>query len=116
MARRMRASSGGSSHNGGGKPGRMGGRMGVRKSFGKQYFSSMRSVTHGGTGMGVQPPIEKGWLGNEACRHPPAATGATAAAAISTRVRTFLIPLSLPAEVQATDQPSPPRRKGILAN
>src|SRR4051812_45484218 len=96
MARRMRDSSGGSSHKGGGKPGRMGGRMGVRKSFFQQYFSSMRSVTHGGTGMGVKAPIEKGWFGNEWGQHPPAAAGATAADAISTRGRAFLLPLPPP--------------------
>src|SRR5579859_3366629 len=85
MARRMRASSGGSSHNGGGKPSRMGGRMGVRKSFLKQYFSSMRSVTQAGTGIGVAKPIEKMW-------QPLSPAGATTAAANSTTVRTLLIP------------------------
>src|SRR4051812_5276908 len=96
MAPRTMLSSGGSSHNGGGKPSRMGGRMGVRKSFFQQYFSSMRSVTHGGTGMGVKAPIEKGWFGNEWGQHPPAAAGGRGAAAHSTRGRAFLLPLPPP--------------------
>jgi hypothetical protein len=60
MARSTSASLGGSSHNGGGYPARIGGMIGVRWSFLKQYFSSMRSVTHGGTGIGVKMPMEYG--------------------------------------------------------
>src|SRR5262245_59954813 len=86
-ARRTRASSGGSSHNGGGKPSRMGGIMGVRKSFFQQYFSSRRSAVQGGTRMGVNRPIEKG-------QQPLNPNGASADRA-STRVRTFLMPLPL---------------------
>src|SRR5579875_158018 len=85
MARRMRASSGGSSHNGGGKPSRIGGMIGVRKSFFQQYFSSRRSATQGGTGIGVNRPIEKG-------QQPLKPNGASANRP-STRVRIFLIPL-----------------------
>ncbi len=59
-ARRIIASSGGSSQVGIGWPGRIGGRIGVRWSFSQQYLSSIRSVTHGGTGIGVAKPIEKG--------------------------------------------------------
>jgi hypothetical protein len=47
MARMIIASSGGSSHNGAGKPSRIGGMIGVRESFFQQYLSSIRSVTHG---------------------------------------------------------------------
>src|SRR5579884_4191980 len=84
-ARRTRASSGGSSHNGGGKPSRMGGMIGVRKSFFQQYFSSRRSATQSGTGMGVNRPIEKG-------QQPLNPKGASATRP-STRVRNLLIPL-----------------------
>src|SRR5262245_18488777 len=96
MARRIRASSGGSSHNGGGPAGLIGGRIGVRKSFLWQYFSSIRSVTHGGTGMGVKIPIDKG----HAPQQPESNVGA-ASAAISSSLRNFLIP-----------SPSCPRRHG----
>ena len=47
------ASSGGSSHTGGGKPSRIGGMIGVRLSFLLQYLSCILSVTHGGQGIGV---------------------------------------------------------------
>jgi hypothetical protein len=64
--------------------------MGVRLSFCQAYFSYMRSVTHGGTGIGVKMPIENGWqpLSPEA--------SAKAAPAISTIVLAFCIPHSLP--------------------
>src|SRR5579883_2812957 len=87
-ARRTRASSGGSSHKGGGNPSRIGGIMGVRQSFFQQYFSSIRSGTQGGTRIGVNRPIEKG-------QQPLNPKGASASRA-STRVRTFLLPLPLP--------------------
>src|SRR5262245_30739694 len=53
MALRMAARSGGSSHNGL-YPAGIGGRIGVRKSLLMQIFSSMRSATQGGTGIGVK--------------------------------------------------------------
>ena len=83
---------------GGGKPSRMGGRIGVRKSFFQQYFSSRRSETQGGTRMGVNKPIEKG-------QQPLNPNGASANRP-STRVRTFLIapPPFLPIAVR-TRQP-----------
>src|SRR6516164_2562868 len=100
MARRTRASSGGSSHNGGGTPGMMGGRMGVRKSFFQQYFSSMRSATQGGMRMGVNRPIEKG-------QHPLSPSGVSARTP-STSERTFLMPRPFPAEI-ASRAPDPER-------
>src|SRR5262249_37305175 len=97
MARRMRASSGGSSHKGGGKPSRMGGMMGVRKSFFQQYFSSMRSDTQGGTGMGVKMPMEKGHipLSEKQPLNPKGASARTA----STKLRTLSMPRPFPTEI-----------------
>src|SRR5262245_35432222 len=66
----------------------MGGRMGVRKSFSWQYFSSIRSDTHGGTGIGVAKPIEKGDTGLS--QQPDSPTGAATAAATSNPVRSLL--------------------------
>src|SRR5262245_14541504 len=60
QARRMRASSGGSSQVGSGAPALIGGMTGVLKWFFGRTFSSTRSVTPGWTGMGVKRPIEGG--------------------------------------------------------
>jgi hypothetical protein len=76
----------------------------VRKSFFQQYFSSMRSVTHGGTGMGVKTPIEKGHIPlNE--KQPLSPKGASARTP-STRLRTFFMPRPFPTEIV----PRAPRR------
>src|SRR5438067_7666715 len=113
MARRTMASSGGSSHNGGGKPSRMGGMMGVRKSFFQQYFSSMRSVTHAGTGIGTR----KSPCGLQ----PTAGTSARAAPAISIQVRNLPIRLILSfpepqSNEGATARPHPGRRPSGFAS
>src|SRR5215471_10467183 len=70
----------------------MGGRIGVRKSFFQQYFSSIRSVTHGGTGIGVASPIE--YQAQPLCQ-----SGAVSATSRHS-LRSFLIPLP-PSQSQA---------------
>src|ERR1700674_5554796 len=98
------ASSGGSSHRGAGKPSLIGGMMACPVSFLKQYFSSIRSVTHGGTGIGVKGPIVKG-LKVKLGKQPLKPSGASMAATSSTDVLAFRIRVSLPAECFTTSPP-----------
>ena len=84
--------------------GGIGGMMGERKSFVQQYFSSIRSVTHGNTGIGVAMPIVSG------AKYPqqPEVKGAISAPARSSTLRSRRIPC-----LRVRGTPHPCRRAGI---